>query len=128
MEADVDPDALLRLLANPARIPEWAPAFADTVKPDTPTRWLVTKGRVTFALDLVVALATRTVDYLREIAPGRVGGAYIRVVPRPGGGSVIIMTLAVSPGSAAGSVGAVLDQELHALVNLSEAGISTQRA
>ena len=34
-----------------------------------------------------------TVDYLREIAPGREGGAYIRVIPRPGGGSVVVMTV-----------------------------------
>ena len=38
-----------------------------------------------------------TVDYLREVAPACEGGAYLRAVPRPGGGTVIVMTLPLLP-------------------------------
>ncbi len=59
-----------------------------------------------------------TVDYLREIAPGREGGAFLRVVPRPGGGSVVVMTLPLAPGAEQAATAATLRYELNALTNV----------
>src|SRR5450631_2276530 len=61
-----------------------------------------------------------TVDYLREIAPGGEGGAYIRAIPRPGGGSVVVMTLPLLLDAERTAVAATLRDELNALVSLVE--------
>jgi len=121
IEADVDPGTIFELLADPCHIPVWAPNFANQVTEDGASRWRVTKNGEEFSIRVVTATAARTVDYLREIAPGREGGAYIRVVPRLGGGSVIVMTLPVPPGGDLESVASVLNGELAALVRLSSA-------
>jgi hypothetical protein len=47
-------------------------------------------------------------------------GAYIRVLQRPKGGCVVVMTLPILAGQDAEKVAAILSQELTALVNLSE--------
>ena len=52
--------------------------------------------------------------------PEREGGAYVRVVPRPGGGSVIAMTLPLLPGVNPTDTAATLAQELDALAALVE--------
>ncbi len=59
-----------------------------------------------------------TVDYLREIAPGREGGAYIRVIPRPGGGSVVVMTVPLIPDTEPAAITATLRDELNTLISL----------
>ncbi len=118
VESDADPDAVVALLSDAGRIPEWAPAFADTVSHDGQSRWRGTKDGREFELRVVTSRDARTVDYLREVAPGRQGGAYLRATPRPGGGSVIVMTLPVAPDVDAGVVADTLGQELAALVEL----------
>jgi len=118
IESDAEPGDLLSLLADASRIPEWAPAFADRVERDDQNGWKVTKGGSVFSLHVGVERAVRTVDYLREVAPGKKGGAYLRVLPRPGGGSVVVMTLPVGTGQTAEGVTAVLNQELASLVRL----------
>jgi hypothetical protein len=45
VELDVAAAIVFDILANPRRIPEWAPAFADTVSGDPQQGWQVTKGR-----------------------------------------------------------------------------------
>jgi hypothetical protein len=119
IEADVEPGTLFQLLADPRYLPDWAPNFADEVTGDEVGGWRVTKNGEVFSIRVVIATAARTVDYLREIAPGREGGAYTRVVPRLGGGSVIVMTLPVPPAGDLENVSAVLQGELAALVQLS---------
>ena len=79
IDADAQPDAVFSILADPSRIPSWAPAFADTITGDAKQGWVAVKNGNTFRLRVVTSQASRTVDYLREIAPGREGGAYIRV-------------------------------------------------
>lgn len=59
-----------------------------------------------------------TVDYLREVAPGIENGAYLRVTPRPGGGTVIVMTVPLGTGVDAAEVAFTLRAELAALVTL----------
>ena len=121
-ESDSDPDAIVAYLADPRHIPLWAPAFADTVMPEGPTRWLLSKDGADFSLRVAVSPESRTVDYLRQVAPGREGGAYIRVMPRLAGGSVIVMTLPLPPSADQAAVAATLDRELTALVGQVAAG------
>ena len=119
-ETDVQPDAMLAILMDPRNIPRWAPAFADAIEADGQNGWRVRKDGSAFSLQVVAAQSSRTVDYLREIVSGKQGGAYLRVLPRPGGGSVVVMTLPVPAGANAGTVSAILSQELEALIDLGE--------
>ncbi len=121
IESHAVPTDVLALLADPTRLPEWAPAFADTIVRDA-ANWRATKDGRDFDLDVLTHPEAGTVDYQREIAPGRKGGAYLRVVPRPGGGSVITMTLPIAPGSDPAVVERTLREELDALVGLVEGG------
>ena len=114
------PAAVLALLADASQLPAWAPGFADTVTSEGGSRWRAVKDGREFAVRTAVNPEAGTVDYLREIAPGREAGAYLRVIPRPGGGSVVIMTLPVPPGADAAAVGAILGDELAALRALAE--------
>lgn len=116
-ETDAPVAEVLAVLINAARIPQWAPAFADEVSGDSRSGWLVTKDGQAFTLRVAAVPAAGTVDYLREVAPGREGGAYLRVIPRPGGGSVI-MTLPAPPGADPAGTAAVLASELAALAAL----------
>ena len=72
-------------------------------------------------LKTAVSTEARTVDYLREVAPGREGGAYLRVLPGPRGGSVIIMTLPIPPDADRDAVARTLSEELVALAKLAAA-------
>ena len=117
-ETDAPVAGVLAVLTSAARIPQWAPAFADEVSGDSRSGWLVTKDGQVFTLRVAAVPAAGTVDYLRELAPGREGCAYLRVIPRPGGGSVIIMTLPVPPGADPAATTAVLVGELAALAAL----------
>ncbi len=119
-ESDAPVANIVALLADAGRLPEWAPAFADEVRGGARTGWQVTKDGRTFALQVAVSQDAGTVDYLREVAPGRVGGAYLRAIPRPGGGSVVVMTLPLLPGAGAASTTVTLAAELAALVSLAE--------
>lgn len=122
VETDAEPGRIYSILTDPSRIPEWAPAFADRVERVDENAWRVRKDDATFPLRAVVSEQSRTVDYLREIAPGREGGAYLRVLSRPGSGSVVTMTLPLPPGENAESVRAVVEKELTTLVHLAGAG------
>jgi len=82
-ETDAPAADVLAVLTNAARIPQWAPAFADEVSGDSRSGWLVTKDGQAFTLRVAAVPAAGTVDFLREVAPGREGGAYLRVIPRP---------------------------------------------
>jgi hypothetical protein len=118
IELDVEPTAVVSLLADGARIPEWAPGFADRVAPQANSRWLATRGDNEFDIDIVVNVEAGTVDYVREISPGLSGGLRSRAVPRLGGGTVIAVTLPVLPGAEPDDVAAVLTEELATLAGL----------
>ena len=115
IETDAAVAEVLALLADPTALPRWAPDFADAVTRDG-ERWRAVKDGRAFALRAVVREAAGTVDYLREVAPGREGGAYLRVMPRPGGGAVVVMTLPLAPGADPQAMRATLRRELAALV------------
>ncbi|HSY12757.1 MAG TPA: SRPBCC family protein [Verrucomicrobiae bacterium] len=118
MESDLDPEIVLSVLNDPARLPEWAPAFADKVEHNPQSGWRVTKGGDTFNVQVNVSTVAGTVDFLREMAGGKRGGAYARVFPRPLGGSVVVMTVPLAPAADPQQVAGVVEQELAALVSL----------
>ena len=112
VESEASRDEVVGVLAEATRIPEWAPAFVDRVTGDARSGWRATKDGRDFALRVVVYEGAGAVDFLREVAPGHEGGAYLRTVPRPGGGSVIGMTLPLLPGVNPIDTAATLAQEL----------------
>jgi hypothetical protein len=114
IESDADTDVLLEILEDCTRVPEWAPAFADLVTQDGPSCIGWRDGRE-FVFRVAAVRHAGTVDYLREITPGVEGGAYLRVVPRTGGGSVTTMVLPVQPDADPAVVQARLEAELAAL-------------
>jgi hypothetical protein len=114
IESDAARELVVDLLVDASRIPEWAPAFADTVARDGEA-WRATMGQSEFTFSVVAVSAAGTVDFIRELAPGQLGGAYLRVVPRPRGGCVITMTLPVRPGTDPAATRATLTAELIAL-------------
>lgn len=122
IETGAPVEAVVALLADPTRIPRWAPGFADEVRGDPRSGWQATKDGREFTLRVAAGREAGTVDYLRQVAPGREGGAYIRAIPRPGGGSVITMTLPLLPGVDPADTAATLARELTALVSLAEGG------
>ena len=107
-------ETVLALLEDGTRAPEWAPAFADTAVPDGDA-WRGTKDGKDFAFRVAVDRSAGTVDYLLEVAPGQENGAYIRAIPRLGGGSVVTITVPVRPGASAEAVRATVTAELAAI-------------
>lgn len=120
LESELAPERVLSVLNDPARIPEWAPAFADKIEHTGQNGWRVTKGNESFSVQVNVATAAGTVDILREMADGKRGGAYARVFPRPLGGSVVVMTVPLAPNSKPPEVAHVVEQELAALVKIAQ--------
>lgn len=118
LESDLAPERVLSVLNNPARIPEWAPVFADKIEHSGQNGWRVTKGGESFNVQVNVSAVAGTVDFLREMAGGKRGGAYARVFPRPLGGSVVVMTVPLAPNSNPADVAHEIEQELAALVGL----------
>jgi hypothetical protein len=117
IETRAEPEHVFAILNNPARIPEWAPDFAESVTLYDENFWRARKGGNEFVLQVDASPASGTVDYLRHIDDGRLGGAYIRVFPNPGGGGVVTMTI---PALATDQnrTRALLDAELCHLVTL----------
>ena len=118
IECVAEPDAVVALLADPRHLPDWAPAFADTITGDARSGWKATKDNRDFSFRVRVNEDSLTVDYLRQTGPGREGGAFLRAIPRPGGGTVIVMTLPLLPDVDAADTTATLTNELGALVRL----------
>jgi hypothetical protein len=118
VETKASPDAVVAVLADARNLPTWAPGFVDSVAGDPESGWVGTKGDQSFAIRVPVNPVAGTVDYLREIAPGREGGAFLRAVPRPGSGTVIVMTLPILPGTDRAETAAILTEELAALAAL----------
>jgi len=112
--------AVIGVLANPMHIPRWAPDFADRVTGDATSGWRANKGDREFPLRVVVDREAGTAVYLRQVAADREGGAYIRAFPRPGGGSVVVMTLPLLPEVDPAATRMTLSRELTALRSLVE--------
>jgi hypothetical protein len=117
-ESDFEPGEIYRTLAEVSNIPKWAPAFADAIDRIDDTRYRVTKSGAVFNIEVLLHQNAGTVDYVREMSNNRKGGAYIRVTPRPLGGSVVSMTVPIGPNTNEAEVAKVVDQELVDLIRL----------
>ena len=118
IESDFEPIEIYAVLADVTNLPKWAPVFADAVKRIDDTHYSVKKNGDTFSLELFLHPSAGTVDYIREMPNGKLGGAYIRVTPRPLGGSTISITVPIAPNMNQSDVARTLEQELAALIEL----------
>lgn len=118
IECEIEPERIYSRLVDPVLIPQWAPVFADSVEPVEGLTYRVTKGDETFSLEVVTHEADFAVEYLRELPGGGRAGAYVRAMQRGQDGCVISMRVPVGPNATPAQVGAVLEQELQALVRL----------
>jgi hypothetical protein len=118
IETDASPETVLEILSDPRRIPTWASGFADRVEADLEGHWHVTKGGKVFPIDVVVFARAQTIDYLREAAPGKKVGVYIRVLSLARGGGVVVMTLPIVPGASTEETAAILNEELQELIKI----------
>jgi hypothetical protein len=119
-ESDLEPGKLYNVLADASNIPKWAPVFADAIERIDHVRHRVTKNGEIFTLEVLLHPSAVAVDYVREMPNGKRGGAYIRVTPRPLGGSTITMTVPIGPNTTESEVAKVLEQELADLVQLAQ--------
>jgi len=117
IDVDASPDFALGVVRDPARIPTWAPGFADSIEPNR-DGWRVTRNDVAFQIRFKVDPATRCIDILRENVPGEEGGLYLRILPRPAGGSVIVATTPIVPPSDPERRGIILSDELARIAAL----------
>ena len=117
VETESAPDAIFAFLTDVRRLPMWAPTFVDSVQSEEGGGWTGVRAGHSFALRAVTSEDSRTVDFLRQVAPGREGGAYIRVVDLPGGGSLVIMSVPILMREPE-AVAATLAEELASLVAL----------
>lgn len=115
-ESEVECDKLYNVLAEASNIPKWAPVFADSIEPINDTHHRVIKNGDTFNLEVSLHPSAGAVDYIREMPHGKRGGAYIRVTPRPLGGSTVAITVPVGPNTSESEVAKTLDQELADLI------------
>ena len=108
------PAAVFDYVADPRNLPEWAPAFADSVRPDG-AEWLVTSGGSELRIAVRASAEHGTVDLLR--AQDRRKGAFTRVLPS-GEGSAYLFTLLFDDGADEAAVAgqmATVERELEAV-------------
>jgi hypothetical protein len=115
------PPAVLAVVGDPRRLPEWAPAFARGVRADGDD-WLIdTGGGVEARIVVRVSAEHGTVDLLDASDTTR--GAFSRVVPNHGG-SEYVFTLSFPDGTADTAIAqqmATVEAELEAVRALAEA-------
>ncbi|HET6509588.1 MAG TPA: SRPBCC family protein [Baekduia sp.] len=101
------PEAVFAVIADGARLPEWAPAFASAAEHEGDERWLITSGDVRFPVSLRADAAAGTADLIRPGDTRR--GAFLRVTPN-GDGAELAFTLLL--GDPAFDDPAVLDAQM----------------
>ncbi len=123
LETDLSADTILGFVGEPRNLPQWAPGFADAIESGEGGQWKISMGEKSFSIEVIVNRSSRTVDFVREIAPGKKGGASLRVLQLPGGGSASVMTLPVAAGSTPEAVTGILNQDLQEIVRLNSVGV-----
>jgi hypothetical protein len=118
VESTSEPIEIYNVLARVSNIPKWAPVFADAIERIDDAHYSVTKGGEVFNLEVFLHPSAGTVDYIREMPNNKRGGAYIRVTPRPLGGSAVSLTVPIGPNSNESDVAKILEQELADLIRL----------
>jgi uncharacterized protein YndB with AHSA1/START domain len=114
------PAAVHALVADPRRLPEWAPAFARGVEPDGDA-WLIDTGEGQARITVRVSPEHGTVDLLSATDPTR--GAFSRVVHNHDG-SEYLFTLFFPDGTPESVIAgqmATVEDELEAVRGLCEA-------
>jgi len=114
------PAAVLDLLADARRLPDWAPAFASAVEPDGPD-WIIYSDGAPLRIRMHVCRDHGTVDLLRPADPRR--GARLRVLPNENG-SELVFTLIFPVGAASDVIArqmTTVESELCAVRDLCEA-------
>lgn len=84
------PEAVFAVIADGARLPEWAPAFAPAVEHEGDERWAIVAGDARFTVHLRADAAAGTADLIRPGDTRR--GAFLRVTPN-GDGAELAFTL-----------------------------------
>jgi hypothetical protein len=114
------PSAVLDVVGDPLRLPEWAPRFARAVRADG-DRWLVDNGTdAEFPIRVRVSRELGTMDLLRPTDPP--SGAFSRVV-HDGRGSEYLFTLFFPDGTDEAAIAAqmaTVEDELQTIRALSE--------
>lgn len=117
---DAPPDAVLRLVGDPTRLPDWAPNFARSVRREG-EYWTVDDGTQTRTIAVLVDPEAGTADLLAPDDHRR--GAFSRVLPN-GSGSEFLFTLFFPGGTDEAAVAgqmAVVEEELRTVRALCEA-------
>jgi uncharacterized protein YndB with AHSA1/START domain len=118
------PAAVLDVVADPRRLPEWAPAFARAVRPEG-EHWRVDTGAGELLVDLVVSREAGTVDVVRA-AGDTTAGARLRALAS-GAGTELLFTIVFPDGAQEPAVAAqmaVVEGELEAIAALAEAAVA----
>jgi hypothetical protein len=89
------PEAVLAVVGDPYRLPDWAPAFATAVEPEG-DHWLIGSGDAQFPIAVRVSREHGTVDLVSTTDPTR--GAFTRVVHNQDG-SEYLFTLSFPTGT-----------------------------
>ena len=126
-ESDLESGEIFNVLAEASDIPKWAPVFADHIERIGDTCYEVTKGDESFKLEVILHRPAGTVDYVREIANRKRVGAYIRVTPRPLGGSSITITVPIGTNTNELDVARTVEQELAELIRFATPHVSRVR-
>jgi hypothetical protein len=113
-------EAVLALLGDARRLPDWAPAFARVVEP-ADDEWLINPGAGQFRIRVRVSVEHGTVDLLRPTDPSR--GAHMRVLHNEHG-SEFVFTLIFPVGADDQSIAqqmTTVEAELRTVRDLCEA-------
>jgi hypothetical protein len=118
------PAAVLDVVADPLRLPEWAPAFATSVAREG-EHWRVDTGAGALLIDMVVSPEAGTVDLVRA-GGDTTAGARLRALAS-GAGTELLFTILFPPGTADDAVAAqmaVVESELETVGALAEAAVA----
>jgi hypothetical protein len=110
------PAAVLRVVADPLLLPEWAPDFAQAVTPEGDL-WRIDTGAGELLIDVQVHEAAGTVDLVRPGDPARAGGARLRALAS-GEGTELLFTIVFPDGVPEEAVAAqmrVVEEELETI-------------
>jgi hypothetical protein len=89
-----------------------------TIDVDAESGWTAIKDNRQFSIRVAIDPSTGCLDILREITPGEKGGLYMRILPRPGGGSVVVATIPIVPTSSPERTSSILADELDRIAML----------
>ena len=113
------PAAVLAVIGDPLRLPEWAPAFARTAVPEGDL-WRIDTGAGELLVDVQVCERAGTVDIVRPRDTS--GGARLRAL-HSGAGTELLFTILFPPEAGEAGVAAqmaTVERELETIRGLAE--------